>query len=119
MEGTQKFLDLMMRYENLIIMFGAWVAVGVVGKVFPKFRGSKIGARLQPLAPFIFTMGACWLPGLLPPEVGLGERLMLGLILGWGSGHMHKILKQTLFGNDSRIKAIAEDEVKDETESKK
>jgi len=103
MEGTQQFLSMMLRYENLIIMLSAWISIGLIGKMAPKFRDSKIGARLQPIAPFLFTSGACWLPGLLPAESGLGERLMLGLILGWGSGHTHKILKQTIYGHDIRI----------------
>lgn len=105
MEGSQKFLEIMLRYENLLIMLAAWIAVGIVGKVLPKFAAHSIGARLQPLAPFAFTMGAVFLPGLIPAGTGIGERLMLGLILGWGSGHTHKVIKQTVFGKDSRIGA--------------
>ena len=103
MDGTHKFMEIMLRYENILIMFGAWVATGLVGRMFPKLAKHHVGARLQPLAPFLFTAAFSWLPGLIPEASGIGERLMLALVLGWGSGHSHKILQQTVFGSDSRV----------------
>jgi len=104
MDTAQPFLEIMTRYENLLIMLGATIVVGLIGKLIPKLSSHPIGARLQPLAPFVFTMGFCWIPGLLPEASSGGERLMLGLILGWGTGHVHKILKQSVFGEDDRIR---------------
>jgi hypothetical protein len=107
-QGAQALMDMMLRLENLVTMAACWIAVGAFGRVFPSFAKSTIGARLQPLAPIGFCSAAVWLPGLQPDDMPLGMRVMLGVILGFGAGHMHKILKQTGFGSDSRIKTRGE-----------
>lgn len=103
MDAANSFLGIMLRYENLLTMVGCWVFISTLTKVFKTSAKSKLVAKLLPLAPIIFCEGAVWLPGLQPAEAGIGERLMLGLVLGFGSGHIFKIWRQSVFGKDTRI----------------
>jgi hypothetical protein len=98
----------MLRTENLLTMIGVWVFIGAVGKVLPKTSDTAGWARLQPLAPLILCAAAVWIPGLQPAEMGAGTRIMLALCLGFGVGHVHKIIRQTGFGDDERIEAKRE-----------
>ena len=100
-----EFLNVLMRFENLLTMAGAWVIVKTAPKFLPKkFAKTALGARFQPLAPLVICSIAVWLPGLQPDDMGIGTRIMLGIVLGWGSGHVNKIWRQSVFGEDSRIK---------------
>ena len=103
MDGTQQFLDVMIRYENILIMAATWILISVLGRVLPKWRETAAGARLLPIAPFACTSGLVWLPGLRQPEAAWGELLVLGIVLGWGSGHIHKLLLQSVLGRDAHI----------------
>lgn len=95
--------EVLLRYENSLVMFATWILVGLIYKLVPWMRGS-LAARLQPLAPIVVSSGLVWIPGLMPADSGIGERILLGIILGFASGSAHKMLKQGLLGEDSRVR---------------
>ncbi len=99
-----EFTDLMWRLESLLIMAAVWSMMGTAKKIAPKFMNSPIVARLLPLAPIAMCSGAVWIPGLVPVEMQIGPRIMLGVLLGTCAGQSHKILRQTGLGKDSAIK---------------
>jgi hypothetical protein len=97
--------DLMWRLESLLIMSAVWALMGAAKKVAPKFMQHAIVARLLPLVPIALCSGAVWIPGLVPAEMQIGPRIMLGVLLGTCAGQSHKILKQTGMGKDTAIES--------------
>jgi hypothetical protein len=102
-------MAILLRTENLLTMIGVWVLIGAFGQVFPSFSDRAGWARFQPLAPLALCELAVWIPGLQPEDMGLGARVMLALCLGFGVGHVHKIIKQTGLGDDERIERAKEE----------
>lgn len=102
-------MTIILRTENVLTMVGVWVFIGAFSKVFPRTGDSSGWARFQPLAPLVLCLAAVWIPGLQPAEMGSGTRIMLALCLGFGVGHVHKIVRQTGFGDDERIERKKDD----------
>jgi hypothetical protein len=98
-----KFLDIIMRYENLLAMGGCWSALKIGTKMLGSIADAAWFARIQPGLAVLLCIGAMWLPGLQPSEAGFGERLMLGFILGAVTAFGHKAIKQSILGHDKRI----------------
>ena len=96
--------EILLRYENSLVMFATWILVGLVYKLIPWVKKNSLAARLQPLAPIVVSSGLVWIPGTMPVDSGIGEKILLGIILGFASGSVHKMLKQGLLGEDSRVK---------------
>lgn len=99
--------EILVRYENVLVMGATWIVVGLLYKLVPWFKTAPIGARFQPLMPVVLASGFVWIPGAMPAATGIGERIMLGIILGFSCGHMHKVLKQSGMGDDKRINGNA------------
>lgn len=102
-EAVKSLSDLLLSTENLIIMVAAWVIISSARKIVPKFFEKSLVARLLPILPMAITCSVVWLPGLRP-EMGWGATLLLGVVLGWGAGQVHKVVKQTFLGEDKAIK---------------
>jgi hypothetical protein len=100
-------LDLLLTKENLIIMIASWFLVYIWARVWPELFRKALMVRLQPLLPILLCEALVWLPGLRP-AMQWGSTAVLGIVLGWGIGHMHKIGKQSILGNDSRLDAVAD-----------
>jgi len=99
--------------QNLGIMVASWTIIAVSRRMFPSLFKKPIMIRLLPVLPILLCMALLWLPGLRPAGVEWGWMLILGILLGWGTGHLHKILKQTVLG-DKILKAPEEPEEKPE-----
>ena len=89
--------------HNLGIMIAAWFLIAMSRKIFPVFYAKSVVIRLLPLFPMLLCMALIWLPGLAPKGATWGWKLVLGILLGWGVGHLHKVLKQTVLGKDVYI----------------
>ncbi len=102
--GAAGLIDYLMRVENLSIAVAVWVLLSIFCRVFPKVKAHPLWARLAPALPILLCSIAVWIPGVADPELGVGSRVMLGIILGAVAANAHKILGQTVLGNDARIK---------------
>lgn len=95
-------VEYLLRTEHLLIMVAAWVTISTTHRIFPRLASNTVWVRLLPLVPIAFCSAVVWLPGLVegPPA----QRVLLGIVLGSFSGQAYKVLRQTLFGNDKRIR---------------
>lgn len=101
--GASKLLDIFMRPENLLLMFAVWAFIGTAKKALPDIAASAVFARIAPVLPLALCVAAMWMPGVQQASLGVGEKVLLGCVLGFAVGHLHKLTKQTFLGNDERI----------------
>ena len=95
--------------ENIGIMVSAWFLIALSRRVFKEFFKRLIMQRILPLLPMLLCMGLVWLPGLSPKGTTWGWNIILGIVLGWGVGHLHKILSRTVFGKSIFINGDSEE----------
>lgn len=96
------FVDYLLRPEHALVMCAVWVVIGLVKRVAPCLESNRTWLRMLPVMPIILCSWAVWVPGLV--EGTPAERVLLGLVLGSFCGHMHKFIRQSVFGNDKRIR---------------
>jgi len=104
-KAIEALSSLLLTKENLGVMVAAWTILSVAKKVLPGLFKKSVMARILPLLPMVLCMGMVWLPGIRPKGVDWGWLLVLGVVLGWGVGSLHKVLKQTVLGQDALIQA--------------
>ena len=97
-------IDYLMRVEHISIAAAVWILLSVFCRLFPKLKARPLYARLAPALPLLLCSAAVWIPGIVDPATGVGSRIMLGIILGAVAANAHKILGQTVLGNDDRIR---------------
>lgn len=106
--GAVDFSGMMFRLESLYITTAAFVLIQGASKV-KWLKEHPAWAQFLPLAPAVLTVSGAFLPSF---RLGAwDETLMYGLSLGAFIGWGHKLLKQTIFRNDSRIKGIDDPEL--------
>jgi hypothetical protein len=96
------FVDYMMTLEHILIMASCSAALALTRRLMPTLCGDSTWARLLPAMPIVLCSIAVWLPGLV--EGSTAEKALLGVVLGSFAGHAHKLVRQTVFGNDKRIR---------------
>lgn len=94
MEGL---IDAVFATQHIIAMVATWALIEVIKRLVPTMATSGWFKRLLPLMPLIFCSAAVWLPGVSMP-MPWGSRVLLGIVLGSISGHVHKMARQTLLG---------------------
>ncbi len=104
MMGAAQLIDYLMRVDNLLVVAAVWVLISVVNRVFPKLKAHRVYARIAPALPILLCSAAVWIPGTADPELGVGSRIFLGIVLGALVANAHKLLGQTVLGRDDRIK---------------
>ena len=96
--------ELLLRKENLYLMAGAWIVLQTILRFLPiSVMDSPWTIRVLPIAPIILCSIGVWIPGLQSDSVQVGERIMVGLILGYAVAHSYKITLQSILGKDVRI----------------
>jgi hypothetical protein len=96
------FAVYLLRTEHLLIMLAVWVLIWLARRLMPELDRSAVFVRLLPALPIVGCFALVWLPGLVDGVPG--EKALLGLVLGAFCGHAHKLAKQSIFGNDRRIR---------------
>lgn len=97
-----EFVEYLLRTEHMLIMLGVWVGISTAKRLWPSLADDPTWVRLLPVTPIVLCSAIVWVPGLVGGSTV--EKLLLGLVLGAFSGHAHKVLSQTVFGNDKRIR---------------
>jgi hypothetical protein len=106
MDPTAGILEIFAQKENVYVIGLVLAVMTVVVRVLPpKLRNHGWTARVLPVLPVMLAVGFVWIPGLsVAQELGFGDRLALGAIIGvvlaWG----FKVYKQTIMGRDERIR---------------
>lgn len=93
--------------ENLGIMVASWFLISISRTMFPNFYAKPVVIRLLPVFPLVLCMMFIWLPGLTPEGTTWGWKIILGIVLGWGVGHLHKVLNQTVLGKSASLEKAA------------
>ncbi len=86
----------------MLIMVAVWVGVSTLQRLFPDLAQDRRWVRALPVVPIVLCSVLVWLPGLTDGTVA--ERILLGVVLGAFCGHAHKLVRQTVFGNDRRVR---------------
>lgn len=97
-----QFVAYLFNVDNVLIMITASVVIAVTRYVFPWLEDHRAWVRSLPLQPIALCSIFVWLPGLAPGCAS--EKILLGIVLGTFSGQAHKVVKQSIFGNDKRIR---------------
>jgi hypothetical protein len=106
-QGSVAFSKLLLRYESLLITSASWVIIQTLKKCLTAMASSPVFARLEPFLPIAVSVGAAFLPSF---RLGTwDETLLYGVILGSMTGLGQKVLKQSLLGQDYRIRPVIED----------
>ena len=103
-DASQQLFEVLATPSNLLIVAGAYALTQSLTKAFPRVFHSPLAARLKPGASIVWCSICMWIPGLGPEGLSTGSKILLGIVLGNSTSHGHKILKQTIFGQDHRIK---------------
>jgi hypothetical protein len=103
--------------QNIGMSAGLWLVLEMLRRLLPGlFQGGAFN-RLLPILPETVGAAAYWLiPSLAAPNATLGERLLIGIVVGTGSSKVHKLISQSLLGKDSDIRAAKAAKAKKPTE---
>jgi hypothetical protein len=101
-QAIPSFWAVLVTPSNLLVVLGVWVLLTTFQLVATGVARHAIFVRWLPAMPPALCIGALMVPGV-PGPAGLGERLLLGLFLGFAVGHVHKLLTQTGLGRDARL----------------
>lgn len=96
------WLAYLLRVEHMLIMCATWAIIAAVQAVWTQLAKQRLWVRLLPVLPIAACSAMVWTSGLV--EGGAAEKCLLGIVLGSVCGHAWKITKQTLLGNDKRIR---------------
>lgn len=99
MTGWAEYL---LRIEHMLIMVAVSALIGLARSVWPGLADNRAWARSLPALPILACSVAVWVPGLTDGESA--ERVLLGIVLGSVCGHAHKLTRQSILGNDKRIR---------------
>jgi hypothetical protein len=96
--------DLLLRPSSLYLMGAVWVVMETAGRMLPpKVTANQVYLRVLPLVPILLCSAAVWIPGIISDPLSPSSRVLVGIILGWGAGQVHKIFMQTVLGRDPRM----------------
>lgn len=89
---------------NVALMIAVSAIIVAVTQVHPPLTQSKTYARLAPFLPLVFCAAVVtYAPSAQWSPMPLGDRVLLGLVLGALSGWAYKAFKQTFMGSDDRL----------------
>jgi len=108
-EGGTKIRELVLRYESLFIMVTSYLIIQAFQKVLPSLADHHVITRLKPMYPFALCAGMAFFPSFRLKNAIWDENLMYGLLLGGIIAGGYKVITQTLFGKDRRIKPFIDD----------
>ena len=99
----EQFASYLLRIENVLIMVAVSAMISILQHVFAEqLEHNPTWARLLPATPVLLCSVVVWLPGLA--QGSASQKILLGVVLGSFSGYAYKLMKQTVFGNDRRIR---------------
>lgn len=105
MDPAQSILNLVATPQNLAVALGVAVLITSLRRALPQVFERPSVARALPLLGVPLCVGAMWIPGVAAAEgLGVGDKIMLGLVISWGVSWAHKALSQSVLGRDESIK---------------
>lgn len=102
-KGAIDLVNIILKPENMAVVVGVWVIITTAKKAVPEFMSHPILVRILPVIPIVLCVAAMWLPGVGQTDMAVGDKILLGLLLGFAVGHAHKVVKQAGMGKDARI----------------
>lgn len=96
------WISYLLRVEHMLIMCAVAAIILTVQAVWPRLAKQRLWVRLLPVLPIAGCSAMVWVSGLV--QGSAAEKFALGIVLGSLCGHAYKIAKQTLLGNDKRIR---------------
>lgn len=94
------FLDLLVREWNLLLMAAVWIVMATAEAAWPEgFEPGRLLNRLEPVIPLLLCVGcARFIPGpWMPDGVNNAQKLILGVVLGWGAYNFTALAKRLGF----------------------
>ena len=82
---------------NVLLMAAVWICMSIAEHAFPMhFEKGRLVNRMEPMFPVMVCVAfSTLIPGpWIPPETTLGQKLILGVILGAGSYNFTAMAKR-------------------------
>lgn len=89
--------EILARPEHAMAMVASMAIIEAVKGSFPSIKSDQSIARVMPLVPVVLCSIAVWLPGVTEAQPW-GSRVLVGLVLGFASGHVYRMFKSLLKG---------------------
>lgn len=101
MTEAHTFFDLknLLTYQNVLVIVATYSLVVMSRKVAPRFFVEGLGNRLLPVMPVIYSQGLVWATMSFQPTATIGERILLGIVLGAIASNGHSVLKRFGFND--------------------
>ena len=94
----------LMTQANILLMAAVWAVIQIVRRAMPtKIFKSQLWVRFEPLAALVLCSAGVWIPGQQLATQSAADRVLIGLVLGFGVSQLHKVFSQSIFGQDSRL----------------
>ncbi len=103
-------LDVLLSYQNVLVVIAAWTLITISKKVVPEFFSSQAGGRILPVLPVLVCEALVFATMSLQPEMFMGERALLGVVLGTLTANVHTLAKR--FGLHDLVPALRDPEEK-------
>jgi hypothetical protein len=94
----------MLNPENLAVVTGVSIVLLTLTRAVPELVAASWWARLQPLISLLICTAALWLPGVADARMSIGDRVLLGLLLGLLTGRVYEILGRMIVGRHRRTR---------------
>ena len=95
---------LLLTQANILLMAAVWAVIQIVRRAMPtKIFKSQLWVRFEPLAALVLCSAGVWIPGQQLATQSAADRVLIGLVLGFGVSQLHKVFSQSIFGQDSRL----------------
>lgn len=99
-------LDILLSYQNILVVIAAWTLISILKKVVPEITKNKWGKRILPVLPVLVCEALVFATMAMQPDMHLAERALLGVVLGTLTANVHTIAKR--FGLQDLVPALRE-----------
>jgi len=102
---TNPLMTTILQPQNVAVVLATAVVIYSFQRAFPAFFAKPAVVRVLPLVSMPICIGLLWIPGLAAGAqvTGVGDRVMLGIILSWGLTWAFKVVRQTGMKKDKRL----------------
>ncbi len=97
-------LDVLLSYQNVLVIVAAWTLITTSKRMVPEFFESKAGKRFLPILPVLVCEALVFATMAFQPHMFTGERALLGVVLGTLTANVHTLAKR--FGLHDLVPAL-------------
>ena len=101
--NIQELASQFLTFTNAGVMLAAWSIIQAIDRGLPSMSAKAFMVRMKPGAAMALCAAMCCIPGVQGADLSLANKVILGLVLGSFAGTAHKVVTQTILGQDRRL----------------